>query len=75
MINDFDNYSVLNIPTSNRVSKYELLEIIKSVFNKNINIDKNSKVEFERCLEKTEGMSNVDIRTQLKELKEYYYEN
>ena len=45
------------------------------IFNKNINIDKNSKVEFERCLEKTEGMSNVDIRTQLKELKEYYYEN
>ena len=75
MINDFESYDVLNIPTSNRVSKYELLEIIKDVFNKDIEIKKNSKVEFERCLEKTDDMPHVDIRTQLKELKEYYYEN
>ena len=75
MINDFESYDVLNMPTSNRVSKYELLEIIKDVFNKDIEIKKNSKVEFERCLEKTDGMPHLDIRTQLKELKEYYYEN
>ena len=75
MINDFESYDVLNIPTSNRVSKYELLEIIKDVFNKDIEIKKNSKVEFERCLEKTDGMPHLDIKTQLKELKGYYYEN
>jgi len=75
MINDFESYNVLNIPTSNRVSKYELLEIIKDVFNKDIEIKKNPEVEFERCLKKTDGMPHIDIKTQLEELKEFYYDN
>ena len=75
MINDFESYDVLNIPTSNRVSKYELLEIIKDVFNKDIEIKKNSKVESERCLKKTDGMPHLDIKTQLKELKDFYYDD
>tara|TARA_Y100000034_G_scaffold135871_1_gene209528 strand:- start:149 stop:877 length:729 start_codon:yes stop_codon:yes gene_type:complete len=75
MINDFESYDVLNIPTSNRVSKYELLEIIKDVFNKDIEIKKNSKVESERCLKRTDGMPHLDIKTQLEELKEFYYDS
>ena len=75
MINDFESYNVLNIPTSNRVSKYELLEIIKDVFNKDIEIKKNPKVEFERCLKITDNMPHVDIKTQLEELKKFYYDN
>ena len=75
IINDFESYDVLNIPTSNRVSKYELLKIIKDVFNKKINIKKNSKVESERCLKKTDGMPHVDIKLQLEELKDFYYDN
>jgi dTDP-4-dehydrorhamnose reductase len=75
MINNFENYDIINIPTSDRVSKYELLKIIKSVFDKKINIDKNPKVELERCLEKTDDMPHLDIKTQLEELKEFYYDS
>tara|TARA_R110000744_G_C19336226_1_gene559039 strand:- start:1137 stop:1868 length:732 start_codon:yes stop_codon:yes gene_type:complete len=75
MINDFDNYDILNIPTSDRVSKYELLKIIKSVFNKKIKLSKNLKIEVNRCLEKTHDMPNINIKTQLEELKEFYYGN
>ena len=63
MINDFDNYDILNIPTSDRVSKYELLKIIKSVFNKKIKLSKNLKIEVNRCLEKTHDMPNINIKT------------
>ena len=49
IINDFESYDVLNIPTSNRVSKYELLKIIKDVFNKKINIKKNSNRWYATC--------------------------
>lgn len=38
LINNWTNYNKLTILSSNPVSKYELLNIIKEVYNKNINI-------------------------------------
>lgn len=70
-----DEYEVLNIPVSNCISKYDLLNKIKTIFNKKIKIIKNSDVKINRCLIKTNGMPAVDIETQLKELKEFYYDS
>ena len=68
-------YDILNIPTSDCISKYKLLNIMKEVFETNIKIKENSDVTIEKCLLKTDNMSNIDIKTQLEELKEFYYDN
>ena len=63
----------MTIPTTECISKYDLLYIIKEVFNKDIIIHKNPDVKINRCLE---GDIEVkDIRQQLIELKEFYYDN
>ena len=72
---DFYKYDTLNIPTSDCITKYELLKIMKSVFNKKVKIKRNSEKMVTRCLEKTNDMPHIDIETQLRELKEFYYDN
>jgi dTDP-4-dehydrorhamnose reductase len=72
---DYWRYDTLNIPTSNCISKYELLKIIKEVFKKEINIKKNPDIKFKKCLETTYDMPHTDIETQIRELKEFYYED
>tara|TARA_R110000824_G_scaffold309313_1_gene496684 strand:- start:760 stop:1491 length:732 start_codon:yes stop_codon:yes gene_type:complete len=72
---NYDKYDILNIPTSDCISKYKLLNIMKEVFETNIKIKENSDVTIEKCLLKTDNMSNIDIKTQLEELKEFYYDN
>lgn len=71
IMNDYYKYDTLNIPTSNCVSKYELLNTIKDVFKKNIVIKKNSEVIINKCLINTNKMPNTDIKNQLKELKKF----
>ena len=71
---DFYRYDTLNIPTSECISKYDLLNIMKSVFSKKIYINRDSNTKVHRCLNRTYDMPNLDIETQLKELKEFYYE-
>tara|TARA_R100000734_G_C3313616_1_gene104962 strand:+ start:383 stop:1117 length:735 start_codon:yes stop_codon:yes gene_type:complete len=72
---DFYKYDTLNIPTSDCITKYELLKIMKSIFNKKVKIKRNSEKMVTRCLEKTNDMPHIDIQTQLRELKEFYYDN
>tara|TARA_Y100001973_G_C5120606_1_gene292518 strand:+ start:122 stop:856 length:735 start_codon:yes stop_codon:yes gene_type:complete len=72
---DYYRYDTLNIPTSKCISKYELLKIMKDVFKKEITIKKDTSVKFNKCLKATYDMPEVDIKTQLKELKEFYYDN
>ena len=74
IMTNYYRYDTLNIPISNCVSKYELLTIIKNVFKKNIVIKKNSDVVIQKCLKNTYDMPNTDIKQQLQELKEFYYE-
>ena len=73
MILDWDSYGKVNVPSTNCISKYNLLCIIKEVFNKKITIHKNSKVEANRCL--SGDIEVEDIKKQLIELKEFYYDN
>ncbi len=75
IMRDYYRYDTLNIPTSDCISKYELLNIIKKVFKKKIKVKENSDVTIEKCLVNTYDMPNTDIETQLKELKEFYYDN
>ena len=75
IMNDYYEYDTLNIPTSDCISKYELLNIIKKVFNKKIKIDKNYNVVVKKCLTKTCDMPLIDIKTQLTQLRKFYYEN
>ena len=51
---------------------YDLLHIIKKVFNKDINIHKKDLGK-NKCLEGI--IHTYPIEKQLKELKEYYYDN
>ena len=73
MITNWNDYSITNIPATKCISKYELLNIIKKVFGKEIIINKNSDVVVNRCLNGTVDVS--DIEKQLIELKEFYYDN
>ncbi len=75
IMKDFNRYDTLNIPTSDCISKYDLLVIIKNVFGKQIEIDKNPTTNINKCLVTTYDMPNKNIKTQLKELKEFYYDN
>ena len=73
IILDWNSYGILNTPSTDCISKYNLLYIIKEVFNKDITIYKNSNVEINRCLER--NIEVKDIRQQLVELKEFYYDS
>ena len=73
MITNWNDYSITNIPATKCISKYELLNIIKKVFGKEIIINKNSDVVVNRCLNGTVDVS--DIEKQLIELKGFYYDN
>ena len=72
---DYYRYDTLNIPTSKCISKCNLLEIMKDVFKKKITIKKDPSVKFNKCLTVTYDMPEIDIKTQLKELKEFYYDS
>tara|TARA_Y100000593_G_scaffold1141_1_gene2276 strand:- start:1310 stop:2044 length:735 start_codon:yes stop_codon:yes gene_type:complete len=70
LMSDWNNYNQLTTPGTDCISKYELLNIIKDVYDKDIHINEKSDVEIKKCLE-----SNVDVPTienQLKEMKEFY---
>tara|TARA_Y100001963_G_scaffold24292_1_gene32699 strand:- start:1756 stop:2502 length:747 start_codon:yes stop_codon:yes gene_type:complete len=73
IMRDYYRYDTINVPTSDCISKYELLNIIKKVFKKKIKINKNSDVVLEKCLINTYDMPHIDIETQLEQLKEFYY--
>ena len=66
LINNWENYSKLTILSSNPVSKYELLNIIKKVYNKNINII-TKKLGKDKTL--VGDIETKDIEEQLWELK------
>ena len=72
MMSDWDDYDKLNIISTQNVSKYELLNIMKDVFNKNIKINENDSVEIDKCLTKTLNMENENIKTQLVEMRNFY---
>jgi len=71
LMNNWDTYNIETIISSPCISKFELLNKIKLVFDKNINILPVNKGEY-KCL--SGDISVMDIEMQLHELKKYYYD-
>jgi dTDP-4-dehydrorhamnose reductase len=72
VINNWDFYNIENIVISDCLSKYELLLLIKDIFDKDIIVIPNDKVNINKCL--TLGnLNTLNIKDQLVELKKYYY--
>jgi dTDP-4-dehydrorhamnose reductase len=71
LINNWDKLERENIIESTCLSKYDLLYLIKEIFNKNINIIPEDKIIIDKCLKG--NIKALDIKTQLLELKNYYY--
>ncbi len=67
LMNNWNSFDKLNIPATKCISKYDLLQIMKDVFEKNITINKNSDIKVDKCL-----VGNIKvplIEEQLKEIK------
>jgi len=69
MMSNWNDYDILTVPATECISKYELLNIMKEVFNKEININKNSEVKVNKCL--TGNIMVPSIKEQLEDLKKY----
>lgn len=75
LINDWDNYPIECVLATSCISKYNLLNIIKKIFSKNIDIIPQEKGK-NKCLAcKTGDVKCPNIEDQLIELKSYYYDN
>lgn len=73
LIVNWDKLERENIIESTCLSKYDLLNLMKEVFKKNINISSNDNIIVNKCL--TGDIKTKPIKEQLIELKEYYYDN
>lgn len=72
IMKDWDSYLIENIVYSECISKFELLNQIKLVFQKEITILEDNRDGINKCLKGT--IKVEDIKTQLLYLKKYYYE-
>jgi dTDP-4-dehydrorhamnose reductase len=72
LMNNWDTYGKETIISGNCVSKYSLLRTISHIFDKHINIVPIDK-GIDKCLISNIKTHNID--EQLKQLKEYYYDN
>ena len=73
LINNWNDYKLCTIISSECISKYRLLNIIKDVYNKKIDIieDKNERIN--NCLDSIKELPS--IREQLIDMKEFYARN
>jgi len=68
----WDSYDIETVVSGNCVSKYTLLQYISQIFDKRINIIPVDK-GINKCL--VSDIKTYDIDIQLKQLKQYYYDN
>lgn len=73
ILSDWESYPTETIVESTCLSKYNLLSLIKEIFNVDTNIVADPTVSVNKCLVGT--TQATDITTQLHELKTYYYNN
>lgn len=71
MVN-WEHYGKETIISSTCITKKEILESLKIIFNKNINIIDSPDLKFNKCL--SGGISKPHIKKQLNKLKEFYYD-
>ena len=69
MMRQWKNYNSLTVPSTDCISKFELLTIIRDVFDKDINIVPEFNENLNKCLNGNYTVPN--IRTQLLELKTF----
>ena len=70
MMNNWERYAKCTTMSTKCISKYELLNLFKEVYNKDIVIKESSELKYNRCLR---GQIKVpSLREQLEELKEFY---
>ena len=69
LMTDWDSYEVCTVLGSNCISKFELLTIIKQVFNKDIHINPTTENKANKCL--IPDIKTADIKSQLIELKQW----
>lgn len=72
LIESWDMYETETIVSGNCISKFDLLQTIALVFGKQINIVPINNGT-NKCL--VPSIQTLDIKQQLQELKEYYYDN
>ena len=66
---NWEKYSKRTVFSTECISKYELLTIIKDVYDKDITINKDDKVKADKCLKGQ--IKTTPIKEQLKELKKF----
>jgi dTDP-4-dehydrorhamnose reductase len=71
LILNWDKFKKETILSSKCISKEEILNSINDVFNKQIKINSDNSVKFNKCL--NGDIETEHIKEQLKELKEFYY--
>tara|TARA_R110002020_G_scaffold423569_1_gene632650 strand:+ start:118 stop:825 length:708 start_codon:yes stop_codon:yes gene_type:complete len=71
LILDWDNKPKSIKPFTNCISKYDVLNIIKDVFNKKITIQKDPNIKINRCFKG--NIKTKNLKSQVIELKEFYY--
>lgn len=71
LINNWNKYQSETILEGTCVSKFDLLTLMKDVFNKDILIEPNENVTIDKCL--SGNIKTISIKQQLEELKQYYY--
>jgi|TARA_Y100000310_G_scaffold344374_1_gene456831 dTDP-4-dehydrorhamnose reductase len=69
IIKNYDKYDVENIVSTDCISKYELLNIIKRVYKKDIIISQNDAVKNNKCL--NGKIDALNIEEQINEMKEF----
>ena len=70
MMLNWERYAKRTVFSTECISKYKLLTIIKDVYNKDIIINKDDKVKADKCLKGQ--IKTAPMREQLKELKKFY---
>ena len=72
LMENWENQDIFSILENESISKYDLLNVIKEVFNKKNKIIPK-KIGENRCL--VGNIKTDNIKTQLLELKNFYYDN
>ena len=67
VLNEWKDFEKITTPNCKCISKYDLLELINKVFEKNIFIEKCDKVKANKCLKGSYEVPSIE--DQLKELK------
>lgn len=69
LINNWEKYNKETIISSHCISKYDILVFIKDIYNKNIEIEKNSDIKINKCL--LGDIKTHHISKQLQDLKKF----